>query len=193
MVNYRTKLGIDFDLSPKQVEILERNKDTIVRALPGSGKTTILTLKIKNLLLDNPHITKICCISYTNVNVEDLELSCAKLIRPELLTKVEFLTFHSFCLQYVLSPFSYLYRNSKGLRPYKKIFNFNEHGTNLVKYLKAENISDAEIAKISDNKKVYYNLKLLNGKWRPVSTSHEEGTIIKYLCFLNSRKLIDFN
>lgn len=193
MANYRVKLGINFDLSSKQVEILERNKDTIVRALPGSGKTTILTLKIKNLLLDNPHITKICCISYTNINVEDLELSCVQLIEPKLLGKVEFLTFHSFCLQYVLSPFSYLYRNSRGLRPYKKVFNFNEHGAALVDYLKAENIDDLEISKISNSQKVYYNLKLVNEKWAPVSTSHEKKTVAKYLSFLNSHQLIDFN
>lgn len=193
MVNYRTKLEIDFDLSPKQIEILERSKDTLVRALPGSGKTTILTLKIKKLLLDNPRINKVCCISYTNVNVEDLENSCSRMLTPELLDKVEFLTFHSFCLQYILRPFSYLYRNSKGLRPYKKIFNFNEHGTLLINYLKDNSIKDSEISTISEGQRIYYNLKFINNSWKPVSSSHEVSTVAKYLSFLNSHKLIDFN
>jgi superfamily I DNA/RNA helicase len=193
MVNYRTKLGIDFDLSPKQIEILERNKDTLVRALPGSGKTTILTLKIKNLLLDKPHINKVCCISYTNVNVEDLENSCSQLIAPALLNKIEFLTFHSFCLQYVLYPFSYLYKSNKGLRPYKTIFNFKEWGDLLITYLRRNNIDDSEIKKISEIKNIYYNLKLINGRWKPISNSHEISTVVKYLNFLNSHKLIDFN
>jgi superfamily I DNA/RNA helicase len=193
MVNYKIKLGIDFDLSPKQIEIIERDQDTLVRALPGSGKTTILTLKIKNLLLDNPHINKICCISYTNVNVEDLEDSCSKILKPELLTKVEFLTFHSFCLQYVLQPFSYLYKSSKGLRPYKTIFNFQEHGQLLIDHLKKHNIEESEINKILESGKIYYNLKLVNGSWKPVSNAHEIPTIASYLNFLSTQKLIDFN
>ena len=91
MANYRLKLGTDFDLSPKQIEILERNKDTLVRALPGSGKTTILTLKIKNLLIDDPRLNKLCCISYTNVNVEDLETSCSLILDTEQMKKIDFL------------------------------------------------------------------------------------------------------
>ena len=193
MVNYKLKLGINFDLSPKQIEILERDKDTIVRALPGSGKTTILTLKIKNLLLDNHRINKICCISYTNINVEDLESSCMKIISPELINKVEFLTFHSFCLQYILRPFSYLYRSSKGLRPYKTIFNFNEHGTLLIDYLKQQNIEVSEITKIINSKSIYCNLKFIKGKWKPVSNNHQTYTVAKYLSSLNKHKLIDFN
>lgn len=193
MVNYRVKLGIDFNLSPRQIETLERNKDTIVRALPGSGKTTILTLKIKDLLLDNPQINRICCISYTNVNVEDLEISCSKILNQELINKIEFLTFHRFCLQYILYPFSYLYRSKKGLRPYKTIFNFNEHGSLLIDYLKQNNIDSTQIAKISDSEKIYYNLKFINNAWKLVSSSLNVTTVARYISFLNIYKLIDFN
>lgn len=193
MVDYRIKLGTNFDLSTQQIKILERNKDTIVRALPGSGKTTILTLKIKNLLLDNPLINKICCISYTNVNVEDLEVSCAQIINSLDLNKVEFLTFHSFCLEYVLRPYSYLYKSSKGLRPYKKIFNFSEHGTALIDYLTEQKVEADEVAKISEGQKLFYNLKFIDGSWTPVSSSHKPSTVAKYLKFLNIHKLIDFN
>lgn len=193
MVNYRIKLGINFDLSTKQVEILERNKDTLVRALPGSGKTTILTLKIKNLLLDNPRIDKMCCISYTNVNVEDLESSCSLLLDNEQIRKTDFLTFHSFCLHYILAPFSYLYRNKKGLRPYKKIFDFIEHGTDLVCNLRENGIKELEVQEIIKKQKIYYNLKYSNDSWKPISNTLEVNSIAKYLNFLNSRRLIDFN
>lgn len=193
MANYRLKLGTDFDLSPKQIEILERNKDTLVRALPGSGKTTILTLKIKNLLLDDPRLNKLCCISYTNVNVEDLETSCSLILDREQMKKIDFLTFHSFCLQYILTPFSYLYRSNKGLRPYKKIFNFSEHGSDLIEYLRENDVDISEIQKIADTEKIYYNLKFLNNTWKPVSSAHKVTTVGKYLSFLNSRRLIDFN
>ncbi len=193
MVDYRIKLGTNFDLSTKQIEILERDKDTLVRALPGSGKTTILTLKIKNLLIDNPLINKICCISYTNVNVEDLELSCSQIINSQDLNKVEFLTFHKFCLQYVLRPYSYLYKNHKGLRPYKKIFDFSEHGTALIDFLNEEHVEADEVSKISDGQKIFYNLKFTEGSWKPVSSSHKPATVAKYLKFLSLHKLIDFN
>ncbi len=193
MANYRLKLGTDFDLSPKQIEIVERNKDTLVRALPGSGKTTILTLKIKNLLLDNPQLNKLCCISYTNVNVEDLESSCSLILDSEQIKKIDFLTFHSFCLQYILTPFSYLYRSSKGLRPYKKIFNFGEHGSDLIDYLSDKGVETAEIQKIIDTEKIYYNFKFINNSWKITSNTHKASTVSKYLNFLNSERLIDFN
>ena len=193
MVDYRIKLGINFDLSQKQIEILQRDKDTLVRAVPGSGKTTILTLKIKKLLLDNPGISRICCISYTNVNVEDLEKSCSKMIGGNLIGKIEFLTFHRFCLQYILEPFSYLYRNSKGLRPYKKIFNYKEHGSALIEFLKSKNTPQNDINKITDSESIYYNFKLTNSTWRPISDALQLNTVIDYLVFLKINKLIDFN
>lgn len=193
MVDYRIKLGIDFDLSQKQTEILQRDKDTLVRAVPGSGKTTILTLKIKKLLLDNPDICKICCISYTNINVEDLENSCSKMISDDLLKKIEFLTFHRFCRQYILEPFSYLYRSNKGLRPYKKMFNYKEHGTALIDFLKTNNAPENDIASITNSESIYYNFKLFNGIWRPVTNALHLNTVIDYLRFLNENKLTDFN
>ncbi len=193
MANYRLKLGTNFDLSPKEIEILERNKDTLVRALPGSGKTTILTLKIKNLLLDDPRLNKLCCISYTNVNVEKLEDGCSLILDSEQMKKIDFLTFHRFCLHYILTPFSYLYRSNKGLRPYKKIFNFSEHGSDLIEYLKENDVEESEVQKIAEAERIYYNLKFLNNSWKPVSEAHKVTTICKYLSFLNSRRLIDFN
>lgn len=193
MANYRLKLGTDFDLSPKQIEILERNKDTLVRALPGSGKTTILTLKIKNLLLDNPRLNKLCCISYTNVNVEALEASCSLILDSEQIKKIDFLTLHSFCLQYILTPFSYLYRSSKGLRPYKKIFNFGEHGSDLIDYLRGKGVEASEIQKIVDNETIYYNFKFVANTWKPTSNTLKASSVGKYLSFLNSQRLIDFN
>jgi len=193
MVDFRTKLNIDFDLSDKQIEILDRNNDTLVRAIPGSGKTTILTLKVKNLLIDNPQIKQMCCISYTNVNVEDLEYACSRIIDAELIRKLDFLTFHRFCLQYILTPYSYLYRSNKGLRAYKKIFNFTENSENLIQYLKVQGIDESEIKKIQKAESVYYNFEFINSQWRPISNSLQQKTLINYLNFLKKEMLIDFN
>ena len=195
MVNYRTKLNIDFDLSEAQIKVLEQNEDTIVRAVPGSGKTTILTLKIKNLLQDNFSINQVCCISYSNVNVDDLEKSCTKRITKDLIDKINFLTFHKFCLDYILIPFSYLYRSKMGLRAYKEIFNYKEHGETLIKYLSERKISAKDIKIIAKTEKIFYNFKFNNSKnnWEPISNSFEQATLISYLNFLNANKLIDFN
>lgn len=195
MVNYRRKLDIDFDLSDAQIRVLEQNGDTIVRAVPGSGKTTILTLKIKNLLLDNPDINQVCCISYTNVNVEDLEDSCTKRMTKDAVDKINFLTFHRFCLEYILTPFSYLYKSKAGFRAYKKIFNYKEHGEKLIQYLSARKSNNGDIEKIKKTETVFYNLKFhnQNNDWKPVSSELEEQTLISYLNFLNKNRLIDFN
>lgn len=200
MVNFREKLNINFDLSNKQIEILNRTNDTLIRAVPGGGKTTILTLKIKNLLLDNKLIKKICCISYTNVNVDDLEKACKDSINSNLLSKIEFLTFHRFCLQFILSPYSYLYRSKKGLRPYKKIFNFKEYGSKLVKFLNEEKINPKYILLISESESVPYNFKFnkIKNRWDPVGgeikgNKISDNTIISYLKFLNKNRMIDFN
>ncbi len=194
MVNYRRKLNIDFDLSDAQIGVLERPDDTLVRAVPGSGKTTILTLKIKNLLLDDKDINKICCISYTNVNVEDLEKSCEKRISKDYLNKIDFLTFHKFCLQYILSPFSFLYKSKKnGLRVYKNIFNFREHGKKLIDYLSEKKCKIADINYITKEEKIYYNFIENENGWIAVSNKVENKTLNNYLSFLNKNKLIDFN
>lgn len=195
MVNYRNKLNIDFDLSEAQIKVLEQNEDTIVRAVPGSGKTTILTLKIKNLLLDNPDINRVCCISYTNVNVEDLEKSCTERMSKDAVDKINFLTFHRFCLEYILTPFSYLYRSSAGLRAYKKIFNYKEHGEKLINYLSERKILQEDIDTITKGETVFYNFKFNNSEnvWKPISSAIQYKTLVSYLNFLNKNKLIDFN
>jgi len=192
MVDYKEQLGINFDLSPKQSEVLSRNADTIVRAVPGSGKTTILTLKIKKLLIEDPNIKKLCCISYTNVNVDDLRNACIKQISGNLIDKIEFLTFHKFCIQYILNPFSYLYRSNDGLRPYRNFFDYKEHGNNLCDYLIKNKIKKSEIDKIKKKESIFYNF-IFNEKWIPTSNNLEQYTVIVYLNFLNDYKLIDFN
>ncbi len=193
MVNYREKLDINFDLSDTQIEVLKKLDDTIVRAIPGSGKTTILTLKIKNLLLDDVGINQVCCMSYTNVSVEDLEKSCAKKIPDCYFDKINFLTFHKFCLEYVLNPFSYLYGDNKGFKPYKKIFNYKEYGNNLLEYLNKQGTPEKDINIIRDKENIFYNFEFQNNKWVPESNNIETNTVIKYLNFLKEYKLIDFN
>lgn len=96
----------DFNFTSEQINFLKRNNDDIIlRAIPGSGKTTLLAYKVKQLILENPSISKIQCISYTNVTVNDLEKKCEDTLTDEQFKKVEFSTFHSFCLEHIIKPF----------------------------------------------------------------------------------------
>jgi superfamily I DNA/RNA helicase len=86
-----------------------------------------------------------------------------------------------------------LYKNSKGFRPYKTIFNFKEHGAELIEYLKKRDIENSEISKITRDEKVYYNLKDINCTWKTIGNNCKAITVNNYLNFLKTYKLIDFN
>ncbi|WP_301358031.1 UvrD-helicase domain-containing protein [Enterococcus spodopteracolus] len=59
--------------SQEQKEVLQSNGSYNIVAGPGSGKTTVLTAKIANLLLNRKYMDKgICLITHTNVAVEEV-------------------------------------------------------------------------------------------------------------------------
>lgn len=135
---YKDLLAIkssDFNFTKEQIDFLKRNnEDIILRAIPGSGKTTLLAYKVKQLLVEDADISKIQCISYTNVTVNDLEKKCKSTLTGEQFKKVEFSTFHSFCYEYIIKPFGYLYYY-KGSRIYQELFNWETHGAKLIEDL----------------------------------------------------------
>ena len=135
---YKKLLDVhDKDFTPKQVEFLRRNnQDIILRAIPGSGKTTILAYKVKQLLEEHSNTNKIQCISYTNVTVNDLREKCKGLLSEEQLKKVNFDTFHAFCLNNIIRPFGYRFYSSGKNRIYSDIFTWEDHGGSFVEILK---------------------------------------------------------
>lgn len=188
---YKKLLSIEkesFVFTKEQILFLSRNnKDTILRAIPGSGKTTLLAYKVKQLLIEFPNINKIQCISYTNVTVDDLRNKCVEILSNSQLNKVSFSTFHSFCFENIIRPFSHLYF-SNGARIYSDIFRWEEHGIDLVAFLKGKNQNTDFLEK---NKKYYYNIKLYNDNNIDYASLGETDRL--YLSFLKSRKIIDFN
>lgn len=125
----------DFNFTSEQINFLKSNNDDIIlRAIPGSGKTTLLAYKVKQLILENPSISKIQCISYTNVTVNDLEKKCEEALTDEQFKKVEFSTFHSFCLEHIIKPFGHLYYYN-GSRIYQELFNWEAYGSKLIESL----------------------------------------------------------
>lgn len=92
-----------------QLEAYEANDSTVVLAGPGSGKTTILTLKVIRLLSEKIQEPRgIACVTYSREAAREFKDRLSKLGIPN--RKNIFLgTVHSFCLKEVIEPFAKLY------------------------------------------------------------------------------------
>lgn len=92
-----------------QLEAYEANDSTVVLAGPGSGKTTILTLKVMRLLSEKISEPRgIACVTYSREAAREFKDRLDKL--GLMNRKNIFLgTVHSFCLKEVIVPFANLY------------------------------------------------------------------------------------
>lgn len=92
-----------------QLEAYKANDSTVVLAGPGSGKTTILTLKVMKLLSEKIQEPRgIACVTYSKEAAREFKDRLTKLGIPS--RKNIFLgTVHSFCLKEVIKPFAKLY------------------------------------------------------------------------------------
>lgn len=86
---------IDIVLSEKQQEIVNyRDGALLVKASAGSGKTRVLTERVKRLAEGTRR--KILAITFTNKACEEIK-NRIKEQNPDLLKKVDVFTFHGFC------------------------------------------------------------------------------------------------
>lgn len=94
---------------PRQYEALITNQSTVVLAGPGSGKTTILTLKIMRLLQERIHPPQgLACITYSREAANEFK-NRLKHLGLKTRKNVFLGTVHSFCISEVLLPFAELY------------------------------------------------------------------------------------
>ncbi|WP_200411020.1 ATP-dependent helicase [Virgibacillus salexigens] len=94
---------------PYQFTAFKSNISTVVKAGPGSGKTTVLTLKIMRLL--NENITPprgLACITYNKEAVKEFTKRLTELGYSKR-NNVFLGTVHAFCIAEVISPFAHLY------------------------------------------------------------------------------------
>ena len=88
-------------------------KSTVVIAGPGSGKTTVLTLKVMQLLSERIYSPRgLACLTYSTEAVREFKSRLVKL-GLEKRKNVFLGTVHSFCLAEIIAPFAALYPQYK--------------------------------------------------------------------------------
>lgn len=95
---------------PYQNEAFLSNKSTVVKAGPGSGKTSVLTLKLMQLLNEKIKFPRgLACITYNKEAAKEFQLRLKELGLRE--RKNVFLgTVHAFCIAEVITPYAHLYQ-----------------------------------------------------------------------------------
>lgn len=98
---------IDYEevLSNEQQDICFSNKNLLVKACPGSGKTRTITYKLAHRIEENPDkVKKLVAITYTNRAAEEIEERIENLgINTE---RIWTGTIHQFCIEWILKRYT---------------------------------------------------------------------------------------
>ncbi len=170
-------------LNEKQkIAVFDLKGNSIISASPGSGKTKTLVSRALQKVDESPRNRTIALITYTNAGADE--------ISSRLATEKEVFigTIHSFCLEYILRPFSWIYNwDYPKIISYEQLKEFIENYNNLGLDDNGQNIFD-ELSKIK---------KKLNGELDcDVEWNHEVDikTVADiYYEYLSMLKVIDFN
>ncbi|MGI1660139.1 MAG: ATP-dependent helicase [Desulfitobacterium sp.] len=109
MNDYYKQKVTEVNKDTEQLRAYSSTESTVVIAGPGSGKTTVLTLKVMRLLDDVIAEPRgLACLTYSTESAREFKTRLSKLgLRGR---KNVFLgTVHSFCLAEILTPFAKLY------------------------------------------------------------------------------------
>jgi DNA helicase-2/ATP-dependent DNA helicase PcrA len=160
-------------LNSKQKKVaFELTGNTIVSASPGTGKTKTLVSRAQKKLESMPKHKQLALITYTNAGADEISS------RLNVDDKEVFIgTIHRFCLEFILRPFSWIYKWDK-----PRIVTYDE----LNEFIEINPLD--ELGKLK---------RLLNGE---LDKSVEWGNVeaLEYIAelyytFLTSKKAIDFN
>ena len=93
----------------EQLSAYNAGDNTVVIAGPGSGKTTVLTLKVMQLLTESIHAPRgLACLTYSTEAAREFKDRLNKL-GLERRKNIFLGTVHSFCLSEIITPFASLY------------------------------------------------------------------------------------
>lgn len=172
---------------PLQLEAYEANDSMVVLAGPGSGKTTILTLKVMRLLSENIREPRgIACVTYSREASREFKERLNILGLPN--RKNVFLgTVHSFCLKEVIEPFAKLYPSYNIPLPIKLVSERKKDG--IFSKLKKTKKIDIDILKMDrERTRDIEGLSKINTEHNQIASE----IAIEYEKALKSEGLIDF-
>lgn len=168
-------------LNSKQKKIaFQLTGNVIVSASPGTGKTKTLVARAQKKLESMPKHKSLALITYTNAGADEISS------RLNAEDKEIFIgTIHRFCLEFILRPFSWIYKWNK-----PRIVTFDE----LNEFIEINSEIDLGDSPLDELGKLKH---LLNGEldksveWGNVESLEYVAEI--YFDFLTSKKAIDFN
>lgn len=96
-------------LTPQQAAAVAHGGNMMLTACPGSGKTRTLIAKlVKEIEGVRGSPKQICCITYTNTAVQEIEQRTREQMQPDDERHFLVSTIHAFCLNDVVRPFGWL-------------------------------------------------------------------------------------
>ena len=98
----------NFTLTKEQLDIINAEGNIVVIAVPGSGKTTTITYKIKKILSELDEYQGVIAISYTNKASNELKGRVMNISAD--LNNSFFGTIYSFYLSEIIIPFALQFR-----------------------------------------------------------------------------------
>nr|WP_279608891.1 ATP-dependent helicase [Burkholderia gladioli] len=95
-------------LTKEQRDAVECDSSVFLTACPGSGKTSVITVKLGRCLEEvEPTPRSVACITYTNAAVHEIETRVRKSLGAQNESALDISTIHSFCLNHIFRPHSH--------------------------------------------------------------------------------------
>lgn len=177
-----------------QKEVIEHGKGTLlVKAGPGSGKTTAIIARIMHLINNGVDPESFLVITFTNKAADNLKYKLRKELPNETVMKMQISTIHSFCLEYLKSKDMQITlidddaseRKTLFLKKYKEALGFSRYSTLL----------DYQIPSVIDKFDEYTSFKVNHAKlYETISKSRvvteEYKTFVDSMDFFH-KKLLD--
>ena len=177
-----------------QKKVIEHGKGTLlVKAGPGSGKTTAIIARIMHLINNGVDPESFLVITFTNKAADNLKYKLRKELPNETVMKMQISTIHSFCLEYLKSKDMQITlidddaseRKTLFIKKYKETLGFNRYSTLL----------DYQIPSVIDKFDEYTSFKVNHAKlYETISKSRtvtdEYKTFVDSMDFFH-KKLLD--
>lgn len=168
-------------LNSKQKKVaFELTGNTIVSASPGTGKTKTLVARAQKKLESMPKHKSLALITYTNAGADEISS------RLHVYEKEIFIgTIHRFCLEFILRPFSWIYKWDK-----PRIVTFDELNE-FIEINSDIDLGDSPLDELGKLKRLLDGELDKSVEWENLESLEYIAEL--YFDFLASKKAIDFN